>query len=41
MNELSIHFMKLENEENELKGKQKYIKKNGFPYIQKILDGIL
>lgn len=41
MNEVSVHFMKLENEEKELKGKEKYIKKNGFPCTQKILAGIL
>ena len=41
MNELRIHFMKLQNEENKLKGQKKYMKKNGFPYTQKRLAGIL
>lgn len=27
MNELRIHFMKLQNEENELKGQKKYMKR--------------
>lgn len=41
MNEQRIHFMKLRNEENELKGQKKYMKKNGWPYTQKRLAGIL
>ena len=41
MNELRIHFMKLRNEENKLKRHKKYLIKNGFPYTQKRLAGIL